>query len=151
MARRRLGFTLIELLVVIAIIAVLVALLLPAVQQAREAARRSQCRNFLKQWGLAFHNYEETNKMLPFGAITTPRHTFVVSLWPQMDQQTMFDKYDFSTGFWQPPNTIFGTTNGVIAAKLPYYFCPSDNSGLWQGDNYLRSRGSYVVSWGNNT
>ncbi|HLQ47162.1 MAG TPA: DUF1559 domain-containing protein, partial [Planctomycetaceae bacterium] len=62
------GFTLIELLVVIAIIAILIALLLPAVQQAREAARRSQCKNHLKQWGVAMHNYHETARQLPFGA-----------------------------------------------------------------------------------
>ena len=64
------GFTLIELLVVIAIIAILIALLLPAVQQAREAARRSQCKNHLKQWGVAMHNYHDSARQLPFGART---------------------------------------------------------------------------------
>lgn len=149
--RRRLGFTLIELLVVIAIIAVLVALLLPAVQQAREAARRSQCRNNLKQWGLAMHNYEEINRMLPFASTNNRRHTFVVSLWPQLDQLALFDKYDFNTHFYLPPNTVTNSLSGVIANRLPIYSCPSDREGIWQGDAYWRARGSYVVSWGDRT
>ena len=151
MTLRRAGFTLIELLVVIAIIAILIALLLPAVQQAREAARRSQCKNNLKQWGLAMHNYTDQNKMFPFGATANPRHTFVVSLWPQLDQAALFKQYNFSTPFFLPPNTITNTMNGVMAAQLPLYRCPSDRVGLWMADIYWRPRGNYVVSWGNNT
>ncbi len=149
-ARRR-GFTLIELLVVIAIIAVLIALLLPAVQQAREAARRTQCKNQLKQWGLAMHNYHDTANVLPFAATVTPRHTFIVSLWPYLDQAPLYNAYNFGLGFWQSPNCVQNALTGVIAAKLPIYSCPSDKSGYWQGDTYWRSRGSYVVSWGNVT
>jgi prepilin-type N-terminal cleavage/methylation domain-containing protein len=82
MRNRRYGFTLIELLVVIAIIAILIALLLPAVQQAREAARRSQCKNNLKQLGLALHNYHDTHSRLPPGIIANNRLAWSTMILP---------------------------------------------------------------------
>ena len=78
----RRGFTLVELLVVIAVIVILVALLLPAVQQAREAARRTQCLNTIKQWGLSMHLHHDTNRNLPVGSRDNPRQTWVMYLWP---------------------------------------------------------------------
>ncbi len=102
MLLRRRGFTLIELLVVIAIIAVLVALLLPAVQQAREAARRSQCKNNLKQMGVALAAYEETYKTYPIGNNSTPAGgwgvSFYVGLMPYLDMQNVFEKFQFNGG-----------------------------------------------------
>lgn len=89
------GFTLIELLVVIAIIAVLVALLLPAVQQAREAARRSQCKNNLKQYGLAIHNYHEVHKMFPLGGSgwnLRPHIGWQVRILPFTDQNGLYEE-----------------------------------------------------------
>src|SRR6187401_2588155 len=92
MKRKSRGFTLIELLVVIAIIAVLIALLLPAVQQAREAARRSQCKNNLKQIGLGYHNYHDTNLYFPTASGQTNAgwsHSQWVSILPYMDGAPM--------------------------------------------------------------
>jgi prepilin-type N-terminal cleavage/methylation domain-containing protein len=138
-AFRRLGFTLIELLVVIAIIAVLVALLLPAVQQAREAARRSQCKNNLKQIGLALHNYHEFAQMFPpskiFGATTCDQtwingnsYSWRVMILPQMDQAPLFNRLNFSE--WIQCNALRNNPSPFLAAtviQMPGYICPSDN------------------------
>lgn len=147
---RKRGFTLVELLVVIAIIGILVALLLPAIQAAREAARRSQCNNNLKQWGLGLQNYHDTWKSLPFGATNTPRHTWVPGMWPFIEQAALFETYNGSVGFYLPPNTTATSTlTGPVAQIVPSYYCPSSTGAqLWQGDAYWRARGHYLLNWG---
>src|SRR5262245_44254950 len=89
--RLRLAFTLVELLLVIASIGVLVALLLPAVQSAREAARRMQCSSHLKQWSLGMHNYHDVWQSLPAAAKNNRRHVWVYSMWPFVEQKALFD------------------------------------------------------------
>ena len=121
------GFTLIELLVVIAIIAVLIALLLPAVQQAREAARRTQCKNNLKQIGLATHNYNDTFGQLPFahGMTVVGRGSQFVRLLPFIDQAPLFNQLDFTSATdvnFQPLPNGGGLYKTVLTALL----CPSD-------------------------
>jgi prepilin-type N-terminal cleavage/methylation domain-containing protein/prepilin-type processing-associated H-X9-DG protein len=141
--RSRVGFTLIELLVVIAIIAVLIALLLPAVQSAREAARRAQCTNNLKQLGLALANYESSNGVFPLGSYmmtTLPgnvgppgdpsstacsgRHenSIFIRLLPYMEQAPLFNAFNANVHY----NSIFNGT--VIATGLTAIWCPSDPS-----------------------
>jgi prepilin-type N-terminal cleavage/methylation domain-containing protein/prepilin-type processing-associated H-X9-DG protein len=153
---RRRAFTLIELLVVIAIIAILVALLLPAVQQAREAARRSSCKNNLKQIGLALHNYHETFSTFPPTQIFTyyppgvapgaagglPRnHTWISMLLPYLEQGPLYDQIDFSLGMCTPPGSCpagAGNTPAptgyqldisgrpIVATPIQTLMCPSD-------------------------
>jgi len=127
----RSGFTLVELLVVIAIIGILVALLLPAVQSAREAARRMQCSNQLKQMALGLHNYHTANSTLPAGGYC-PRagsgctdislcHTWFESLLPFIEQQALYDQIDFDVPTNAEPNASLLT--GLI---IPGVNCPSD-------------------------
>src|SRR4051812_16019590 len=100
--RPRSGFTLIELLVVIAIIGVLIALLLPAVQQAREAARRAQCSNNLKQIGLALHNFTDVRGYLPSSDRppgNSVRHAWVTNALPYIEQGILFDAYNYDQGW----------------------------------------------------
>ncbi|MGQ0637726.1 MAG: DUF1559 family PulG-like putative transporter [Planctomycetaceae bacterium] len=137
MSKCRRGFTLIELLVVIAIIAVLIALLLPAVQQAREAARRTQCKNNLKQFGLAVHNYNDTHNMFPplefarfldtttMTFVSIPSWCYHTMLLPFLDQAPLYNTINPGpvtlTQFAQ-------TANGraLLATSLPVLQCPSD-------------------------
>lgn len=143
------AFTLVELLVVIAIIGILVALLLPAVQAAREAGRRSSCLNNFKQWALAMHNRHDTLKRLPPAAQSNPRRVWVVLIWQYVEQGNMSIQFDQTKHFYEVPNTYTNTTNGIYAKTAPIYYCPSDRTeALWQGDPYWRARGNYVVSWG---
>ncbi|MCA9026322.1 MAG: DUF1559 domain-containing protein [Planctomycetaceae bacterium] len=131
MKTRRNGFTLIELLVVIAIIAVLIALLLPAVQQAREAARRTQCRNNLKQIGLAMHNYHDIYQMFPPGWIAvdagvssahegTSGVGWAAMILPQLEQANVWQQFDPNVSIADPANEAFRKNT------LSVFRCPSD-------------------------
>jgi prepilin-type N-terminal cleavage/methylation domain-containing protein len=126
MSPKRSGFTLVELLVVIAIIGVLVSLLLPAVQAARESARRTQCANNLKQIGLAIHTYHDAKKKLPSSvrpyASFTIRAGAFVQLLPYIERGDLFDQYDVSVT-WSHPNNL-----PVSSARVATYECPSSPS-----------------------
>lgn len=157
---RQRAFTLIELLVVIAIIAVLIALLLPAVQQAREAARRTQCKNSMKQIGLALHNYHDTFLRFPasiiwIGGFSPPGNTsgnqqfmgpsWLVGLLPYMDQAPLYNQANFNVGLTN------GANAALVSAHIPAYTCPSDSfanagnkctrfgNGAWGRGNYAAS------------
>lgn len=122
-AKPSLGFTLVELLVVIAIIGILVALLLPAVQAAREAARRMSCSNNLKQVGLAMHNYHDTYKLFPTGGLSSrPGVSWHALLLPFMEQQPLHDAYNF-----EATNGYSDTTTNLPLAvrRIEAYLCPS--------------------------
>ncbi len=118
---RRRGFTLVELLVVIAIIGILVALLLPAVQAAREAARRMNCQNNLKQVGLALHNYHDTYKTLPPSWIITNELSWHVLALPFLEQAPLYDQMNFANGSY----TAMGKNNPYGLTELEMLHCPS--------------------------
>ncbi|QDT65427.1 DUF1559 domain-containing protein [Calycomorphotria hydatis] len=149
MSSRSRGFTLIELLVVIAIIAILIALLLPAVQQAREAARRSQCQNNLKQIGLALHNYHDLHRRFPIGNLYrdtaspwgTSRTTALVRILPMMEQSALYKDVNWNAG------VSSSTNNTVRNTDLPMYRCPSDpGSRAETGSEFAPT--SYVLCYG---
>ncbi|QDU49244.1 DUF1559 family PulG-like putative transporter [Gimesia panareensis] len=142
----RRGFTLIELLVVIAIIGILVALLLPAVQQAREAARRTQCQNKLKQIGLALHGYHEIHNTLPPGYVslydssgndTGPGWGWASFLLPALDNVPAFQSIHFSTGIEDSANAKIRTQTFAV------FLCPSDDArGQWPAKTYNPATGA---------
>ncbi len=156
--RKRDAFTLVELLVVIAIIGILVALLLPAIQAARESARRTQCLNHLKQWVTAMHLYHDAKGQLPIGSRgpsgprpEIPRQTWVMHLWPFVEEFALDSQNEINTHFYLPPGTIPNTLNGLTGKYVSLYYCPSDPHGVDQTvGQYQRRRGNYVVNWANN-
>lgn len=148
------GFTLVELLVVIAIIGILIALLLPAVQAAREAARRSQCTNNMKQVGLALQNYHDTYKSFPPGVIwgmgcmgvgvggdtgqdvcpasASPppafHHTWNAMVLPFLEQKPLYDTINFKAAAWLGPDLKGLSPQSVVATAVPALRCPSDGN-----------------------
>jgi len=177
MLQRRRGFTLIELLVVIAIIAVLIALLLPAVQAAREAARRIQCTNNLKQLGLGIANYESSNNSLPIGEVfgtnvppcTNPAFgnncqntPWFLLMLPFIEQGPLYNSFNASIGIEGPGLLGYVINSTVFTTKIPSFQCPSDNSnafsfaalsaatgGAVPAFPWSATKGNYGVNWGN--
>jgi prepilin-type N-terminal cleavage/methylation domain-containing protein/prepilin-type processing-associated H-X9-DG protein len=148
MRLRSRGFTLIELLVVIAIIAVLIALLLPAVQSAREAARRIQCVNNLKQIGLAFHNYESSNSVLPPGAKWTSYGTWYHFILPYAEQTNFSNSFNFNGVANRSPHlSVSDLENTTVTfALIGMFQCPSDTP--VRNPSFI-SKGNYAVNYGN--
>ncbi|MBV8231910.1 MAG: DUF1559 domain-containing protein [Planctomycetaceae bacterium] len=174
--RRRRAFTLIELLVVIGIIAVLIGLLLPAVQAGREAAWRLQCVSNMKQLGLAIHNYHSIYDSIVPGRIWetlpngnfpttfsgTPDTPWFVLLLPQLEQQALYDAFNFSLGTEGPspatPYAGFFANSTVMGTKVGLFQCPSDSVRTFQMPTSfaggalsgpILTKGNYAASWGN--
>lgn len=146
-AVRRIAFTLVELLVVIAIIGILIGMLLPAVQQVREAARRTHCQNNERQIALAMFNYESAYGKLPYGSLGAAEGSWVVWLMPYIEQGRLADLYDQNERYYHANN------QDVVKNPIPTYQCPTDEtqivdpagSGAFHGIRKM----SYVVNLGN--
>ncbi len=150
------GFTLIELLVVIAIIAVLISLLLPAVQSAREAARRAQCINNLKQIGIALHNYHDTAGSFPMGTIIDqpgwPNEPSLRTPWsfhilPFIEQVNLANAINFQVGIAGPGWAGSNANMSIVALRVGVYNCPSDEPQVFLAD--WRPKYNYGANWGN--
>jgi prepilin-type N-terminal cleavage/methylation domain-containing protein/prepilin-type processing-associated H-X9-DG protein len=150
LATLRSAFTLVELLVVITIIGILVALLLPAIQAAREAARRSTCANNLKQIGLALQNFESARKAFPPGAYWNPnpkapwKGSILIRLLPYLEENSIYKAFNLKGS--PVENSVFpGSSVRVGSSVVPLFLCPSDDSGTHLGNhafsNYAASRG----------
>ena len=155
--RIRRGFTLIELLVVIAIIAILIALLLPAVQQAREAARRSTCKNNMRQIGLALHNYHEVYNTFPpeaiwgagFGTTLLPRnYTWIIMILPYLEEKNLYESINFRLPIFGQLATDGALIRGKVIKVLQ---CPSDTnyggSGFTHGFSHTNYAGAEGWDW----
>jgi prepilin-type N-terminal cleavage/methylation domain-containing protein len=143
----RAGFTLVELLVVIAIIGVLVALLLPAVQAAREAARRMQCGNNLKQLALAMHNYHDTHLKLPYSAAHWGFGGWVKMTLPYIEQRPLWEKWTEGVLYSSQPNL------DLCRVQLKSHMCPTDNPtrSTWNNGGQRMANMNYAVNLGNTT
>lgn len=160
LASRLRAFTLVELLVVIAIIGVLVALLLPAVQSAREASRRTQCTNQMRQLGLACHNFHDVNGRLPLGAqgrdVADPNWAYPAASSPNfrprlplmpylmayIEQTAIAGQWNFNASYGQAPNNL------LIRTHFSIFDCPSDNRDKLGHPTTFDLKGNYVVNWG---